>query len=84
MSTPSKRTTAVATTMAFQKFWTWLQGHVNCIVRAGTPESVLFGHGGRGVWAPGRGGFGDHPGNRNRGGVWVRRLSATPEWEVIR
>ena len=44
MSTTNKRMTAVATTMSFQKFWTWLQGHVNCIVRAGTPEAVLFDH----------------------------------------
>ncbi len=44
MGTSSKRLTPVATTMSFEKFWTWLQGHVNCIVRAGTPEAVLFDH----------------------------------------
>ena len=40
---PSKRSlTPVATTLAFDKFWRWLQGHQNCILRAGTPEVVLF------------------------------------------
>jgi hypothetical protein len=23
-------------------FWTWLNSHVNCILRAGTPEAVLY------------------------------------------
>lgn len=32
----------LATTLPFDKFWKWLQGHANCIVRAGTPEAVLF------------------------------------------
>ena len=32
----------VAYTLPFQKFWQWLQSHPNCIVRAGTPEVVLF------------------------------------------
>ena len=44
MGMSSKRVTPVATTLTFPKFWTWLQGHVNCIVRAGTPEVVLFDH----------------------------------------
>jgi hypothetical protein len=35
---------AVATTLSFDKFWSWLQGHANCIVRAGTPEVVLLDH----------------------------------------
>lgn len=34
--------TSVAFTLPFSKFWTWLQGHPNCILRAGTPEAVLF------------------------------------------
>jgi hypothetical protein len=33
---------AVATTLSFDKFWAWLKGHANCIVRAGTPEFVLL------------------------------------------
>ena len=41
---PSKRLTPVATTLPFEKFWAWLQGHRNCILRAGTPEVVLFDH----------------------------------------
>ena len=44
MATTTKRLTPVATTLTFDKFWTWLTGHVNCIVRAGTPEVVLFDH----------------------------------------
>ena len=32
----------VAFTLPFSKFWTWVQAHLNCIVRAGTPEVVLF------------------------------------------
>jgi hypothetical protein len=33
---------SVAYTLPFTKFWTWIQAHPNCIVRAGTPEVVLF------------------------------------------
>jgi hypothetical protein len=29
-------------TLPFDVFWTWLMGHPNCIVRAGTPEAVLY------------------------------------------
>ncbi|MCU0304282.1 MAG: hypothetical protein MUC56_09530 [Thermoanaerobaculales bacterium] len=29
-------------TMPFDDFWRWLVGHPNCIVRAGTPEAVLY------------------------------------------
>ena len=31
-----------ATTLPFDTFWTWLQAHPNCIIRAGTPEAVLY------------------------------------------
>ena len=31
-------------TMPFEKFWQWLMHHANCIVRAGTPEAMLFDH----------------------------------------
>lgn len=34
--------TSVAFTLPFAKFWTWLGQHPNCILRAGTPEVVLF------------------------------------------
>src|SRR5215207_8562049 len=44
MATSSKRLTPVASTLPFAKFWAWLQGHGNCILRAGTPEAVLFDH----------------------------------------
>ena len=40
----SKRLTSVATTLSFETFWRWLNAHVNCILRAGTPEAVLFDH----------------------------------------
>ncbi len=30
------------TTLSFEDFWTWLQGHANCILRVATPESVLY------------------------------------------
>lgn len=29
-------------TMPFDAFWRWLMTHANCILRAGTPESVLY------------------------------------------
>ena len=31
-----------AATLPFEAFWTWLQAHPNCIIRAGTPEAVLY------------------------------------------
>jgi hypothetical protein len=30
------------TTIPLETFWRWLQAHANCIVRAGTPETLLF------------------------------------------
>lgn len=44
MAPSAKRTKTVASTIMFPKFWSWLQLHVNCIVRAGTPEVMLFDH----------------------------------------
>jgi hypothetical protein len=29
-------------TLTFDVFWKWLMGHPNCILRAGTPEAVLY------------------------------------------
>lgn len=29
-------------TLPFDTFWTWLMTHPNCILRAGTPETVLY------------------------------------------
>jgi len=29
-------------TLPFDVFWSWLIGHPNCILRAGTPEAVLY------------------------------------------
>ncbi len=31
-------------TLPFEKFWTWLQSHANCVLRAGTPDTLLFDH----------------------------------------
>ena len=35
-------TVAETTTLPFDVFWGWLVTHPNCIVRAGTPEAVLY------------------------------------------
>lgn len=43
MPTTPKRSVQ-PTTLPFDRFWTWLQAHANCILRAGTPDSVLFDH----------------------------------------
>jgi hypothetical protein len=29
-------------TLSFDTFWSWLVSHPNCILRAGTPEAVLY------------------------------------------
>ncbi len=29
-------------TLTFETFWTWVASHPNCILRAGTPEAVLY------------------------------------------
>lgn len=34
----------VPLTLPFEQFWQWLQAHCNCILRAGTPDCVLFDH----------------------------------------
>ena len=44
MATGKRLAASVATTLTFDKFWKWLAGHANCIVRAGTPEVVLIDH----------------------------------------
>ena len=38
----SKKLAEVGVTIPFDKFWTWLAGHSNCVLRAGTPEVVLL------------------------------------------
>jgi hypothetical protein len=39
----SRKTIEHATaTLPFDTFWTWLQTHPNCILRAGTPETVVY------------------------------------------
>lgn len=35
-------TAGEATTLPFDVFWGWLTMHPNCILRAGTPECVLY------------------------------------------
>ena len=34
----------ISRTIPFDSFWTWLCAHHNCIVRAGTPDTLLFDH----------------------------------------
>ena len=29
-------------TLSFAEFWNWLLGHPDCILRAGTPEAILY------------------------------------------
>jgi hypothetical protein len=31
-------------TLSFDRFWTWLQDHPNCILRCGSLEATLFDH----------------------------------------
>ena len=28
--------------LSFEDFWRWISGHPNCILRAGTPEAVIY------------------------------------------
>lgn len=30
--------------MDMEAFWQWLQGHPNCVIRAGSPDATLFDH----------------------------------------
>jgi len=30
--------------LSFEQFWQWLQGHPNCIISAGTPDTVIYDH----------------------------------------
>jgi hypothetical protein len=39
---PTKRLEDAPSTLAFDAFWNWLQAHPNCIIRAGTPDAVLY------------------------------------------
>lgn len=39
-----KQTATAGVTLPFEKFWAWLQAHANCILRAGTSDTVLFDH----------------------------------------
>jgi hypothetical protein len=44
MSSSAADSPVSTTTLPFDKFWAWLQAHANCILRAGTPEALLFDH----------------------------------------
>ncbi len=35
-------TVETGTTVAFDRFWRWLERHANCILRAGTPDAFLY------------------------------------------
>lgn len=41
---PLSSTESESITLPFEKFWGWLQAHHNCILRAGTPDVLLFDH----------------------------------------
>ena len=44
MSMPSRGSGPVALSLPFATFWEWLHAHANCILRAGTPDVLLFDH----------------------------------------
>ncbi len=35
-------TVETGSTLEFDRFWRWIRRHVNCILRAGTPDSFLY------------------------------------------
>ncbi len=41
---PAQAPESDISTLPFDKFWAWLRAHRNCIVRVGTPYSVLMDH----------------------------------------
>jgi hypothetical protein len=41
---PIQAPESATVTLPFDKFWAWLHAHRNCIVRAGTPDTMLFDH----------------------------------------
>lgn len=41
---PAEAPDSSSITLPFDQFWAWLKSHRNCIVRAGTPYSVLMDH----------------------------------------
>lgn len=38
----SRKLSSQGISLQFDKFWTWLTGHANCLLRAGTPEVMLL------------------------------------------
>lgn len=44
MSIKTDGVASATLTLPFEKFWAWLQAHANCILRAGTPDALLFDH----------------------------------------
>ena len=41
---PAQAPESDITTLPFDTFWAWLRAHRNCIVRVGTPYSILMDH----------------------------------------
>jgi hypothetical protein len=39
---PGETMEHAATTLSFETFWTWIQAHPNCILRAGTPDAAVY------------------------------------------
>ena len=42
--TDDRSTEAPVRTLSFEAFWDWILQHPNCVLRAGTPDAVLFDH----------------------------------------
>ena len=40
----SKEVAAALSPLSFEQFWNWLQSHPNCILRAGTIDSIVYDH----------------------------------------
>jgi hypothetical protein len=38
----SKKISESANTIPFDKFWSWISNHANCILRVGTPEVIVL------------------------------------------
>ena len=41
---PAQAPEATPLTLPFEQFWSWLKSHRNCILRVGTPYSVMMDH----------------------------------------
>nr|WP_010132971.1 hypothetical protein [Microbulbifer agarilyticus] len=44
MDNPDMAESSNSGSLALQDFWPWLSDHCNCILRAGTPDVILYDH----------------------------------------